>query len=275
LTRQARSAADNALHEAETMRSELVVRLDKIEDERRSILEKARAEAESQVKQLQAEIISTRNALARARQPVEVVQALEEKANLLDEMVEMPVERKLAQIDHPHKRAIRLGDKVRLRTLGSQGVVSAISEGEAEVQVGVLRVRTRLVELELVGSGLKQPTDMGVAATEPPGQEQRPIEVMGDAKGATRLASILPQSPGMELDLRGRRADDALEALDRYLDSAFYAGLPFVRIIHGKGTGKLRDVVREALGENSNVKSFQSGGEKEGGDGVTVAKLAV
>jgi DNA mismatch repair protein MutS2 len=82
-------------------------------------------------------------------------------------------------------------------------------------------------------------------------------------------------SPGMETDLRGQRAEDALQALERYLDAAYLAGLPFVRIIHGKGTGKLRQAVREALQQNPNVHSFSPGGDKEGGDGVTVAKLAV
>jgi DNA mismatch repair protein MutS2 len=79
----------------------------------------------------------------------------------------------------------------------------------------------------------------------------------------------------MELDLRGRTSDEALDTLDRYLDSAYLAGLPFVRIIHGKGTGRLRQVVRQALKENQHVKSFETGGEKEGGEGVTVVKLAV
>ena len=79
----------------------------------------------------------------------------------------------------------------------------------------------------------------------------------------------------MELDLRGQRAEDALDALDRYLESAYLAGLPFVRIIHGKGTGRLRQVIREALGQSPHVKNWESGGDKEGGDGVTVARLAV
>lgn len=78
----------------------------------------------------------------------------------------------------------------------------------------------------------------------------------------------------MELDLRGQRAEDALDALEHYLDAAYLAGLPFVRIIHGKGTGRLREVVRQSLSGHPHVRSFESGGEKEGGDGVTVAKLA-
>jgi DNA mismatch repair protein MutS2 len=79
----------------------------------------------------------------------------------------------------------------------------------------------------------------------------------------------------VELDLRGQRAEDALNALERYLEAAYLAGLPFVRIIHGKGTGKLRQAVREALSGHPNVKSWEAGGDKEGGEGVTVAKLAV
>jgi DNA mismatch repair protein MutS2 len=77
----------------------------------------------------------------------------------------------------------------------------------------------------------------------------------------------------MELDLRGMRAEDALDSLDHYLENAFLAGLPFVRIIHGKGTGRLRQVIRDALRASPHVSRHESGSEKEGGDGVTVAHL--
>jgi DNA mismatch repair protein MutS2 len=61
--------------------------------------------------------------------------------------------------------------------------------------------------------------------------------------------------------------------LDRYLDSAFLAQMPWVRIIHGKGTGRLRAAVREALSANNHVRSWEEGKDGEGGAGVTVAKL--
>jgi len=77
----------------------------------------------------------------------------------------------------------------------------------------------------------------------------------------------------MEIDLRGQRAEDAVEALDRYLENAFLAGMPFVRVIHGKGTGKLRQVIREALAQSQHVSRFESGADNEGGDGVTIAHL--
>jgi len=64
-----------------------------------------------------------------------------------------------------------------------------------------------------------------------------------------------------------------LSMLDQYIEQAYLAGIPFVRIIHGKGTGRLRQVIREALKENLHVKNWESGMENEGGDGVTLARL--
>jgi DNA mismatch repair protein MutS2 len=78
----------------------------------------------------------------------------------------------------------------------------------------------------------------------------------------------------MELDLRGQRAEDAQEMLDNYIESAYLAGMPFVRIIHGKGTGRLRQMVRDSLRHAAHVKSWVVGGEGEGGDGVTVAHIS-
>ena len=77
-----------------------------------------------------------------------------------------------------------------------------------------------------------------------------------------------------ELRLRHLTVDEVLVKLDKYLDDAFMAGLVQVKIIHGKGTGTLRQVVREKLARNSLVKSFRSGGYGEGGSGVTIAELA-
>jgi DNA mismatch repair protein MutS2 len=148
-------------------------------------------------------------------------------------------------------RPIRLGDKVRLRTLGKEGVVTALSKEEAEIQVGNLRVRVELYDLDLVGGKI----------------EEKPKTEAG-ARGEYKAAS-----PGVELPLRGMAADEALEALDRYLDQAYMAGLPYVRLVHGKGTGKLRDAVRRALKSHPLVKRFEAGGPSEGGDGVTVAFL--
>ncbi len=277
LSRKARIASEKAHHDAEVMRGELAQRLEKIEDERMQVLEKAHHQAEEQLEEVQAELREVRRQLARTRQPLEVIQEVEDQLADLEETVAPPVERKAPDTDiSPFRRPIRLGDRVRLHSLNSQGVVTSLSEEEAEVSVGMLRIRARLAELQLLGEG----TDSAVGASSLPTAREllatnRP-QPTAETTGTTRQpgSQIYAESPGIELDLRGKRSDEALDALERYLDSAYLAGLPWVRIIHGKGTGKLRLAVREALGNNPHVKSFESGGDKEGGDGVTVAKLA-
>ena len=78
----------------------------------------------------------------------------------------------------------------------------------------------------------------------------------------------------MELDIRGKLADDAIDSLNRFVESAYLADMPFVRIIHGKGTGRLRQVVREALSNSNYIDRWESGLDSEGGEGVTVAFLS-
>jgi DNA mismatch repair protein MutS2 len=278
LSRKARAAAENAHREAENMRAELANRLEKIEDERMQVLEKARLQAEEQVDAVQDELREVRRQLARTRQPLQVIEEVEEIVEELQESVVAPVERQSPEKRlNLARRAIRLGDKVRLHSLNTQGVVTSLSEEEAEVQVGVLRIRTRLAELRLIGeeispvlgsSGLPNARELIASSHPKPAADGAGGSVHKPAK------QIYAESPGIELDLRGQRSEEALEAVERYLDSAYLAGLPWVRIIHGKGTGKLRLAVREALSHNPHVKSFESGGDKEGGDGVTVAKLA-
>jgi DNA mismatch repair protein MutS2 len=254
LARTARNDAEASFTEAEAIRSELANRLDKVEDERRELLEEARAEAEAKVEAIKNELKVLRRELKNHRQPVEVLKEVETKIQELEEQVEAPIERRVPDVT-PFQGPIRLGSKVRLRTLGVDGVVTALGEEEAEVQIGMLRIRARLAELEPKGG-------------EPSGDSgPRSIE--------TGKQSIIRrhESPGIELDLRGQRAEDALDALDGYLERAYLAKLPWVRIIHGKGTGKLREVVRNALSQYPHVSSFESGKRTEGGEGVTVAKL--
>lgn len=257
LTREARTAADQARKDVESLRGELSDRLERIEDERREILEAARKQAAVEINDLQNELNSVRQALLRARQPLDALEVIEEEVDELSESVDVPVERRKA--DLIPRDTIQLGSKVLVRTLDSVGIVTAIGETEAEVQVGNLRVRANIDELESPGRD----------------KEREHLEDSVIKTGdQPRVGIERPQSPGVELSLRGYRVDDALDVLDRYIDTAYMAGLPYVRIIHGKGTGRLRDAVRQALLEHPNVDSYESGGPREGGDGVTIAKFS-
>ena len=89
------------------------------------------------------------------------------------------------------------------------------------------------------------------------------------------LSDFFARSPlaGIELDLRGERVEGALQRLDGYLDAALRENAPWVRIIHGKGTGRLRTAVRQMLKEHPRVSRYEDGKDGEGGWGVTVAHL--
>ncbi|TDA66796.1 MAG: endonuclease MutS2 [Chloroflexi bacterium] len=261
IARKARGAADRARFEADQIRKDLALRLEKIEDERQAVLEKARAQQEKEVEALTTEVESLRKALARAHQPLEALKVVQERVEELRANVEQPVIRRVVQSAPP--RALKLGDKVRLITLNMDGVVSALGEEDIEVLLGNLKVRARISDV--VRAGQPETTLQTVQAA---GQ---PRSAAPDRNPAP--APFTP-SPGVELDLRGQRAEDALEALERYLESAYLSGMPYVRVIHGKGTGRLRQVMREALAQSEFVTSWESGGETEGGDGVTVARIA-
>ena len=134
------------------------------------------------------------------------------------------------------------------------GEVISSQQGEVEVQLGRFRATVKRNQVDL----RERTANGGSPAAEP-------------KAGGVRIPSV--ESPGIELDLRGQTTEEALHRLELYLDDAYMAGLPWVRIIHGKGTGALRAAVREELKRHPLVSSFESGQTGEGGGGVTVAKL--
>ncbi len=240
----------------EAQNADLAKRLEKIEDERRETLAKARAEGELEVAILKRNIDSLKSQLKKASQPLQAIKAIEEKMEKMEEKVEQPVERQMSKVE-VQTGAVKLGEKVTVSTLNADGVVTALGEADAEVQIGTIRVRAKLSDLIRKSTG---------EAVESKVKSQK----LSDPRPSTLDSK---KSPGMEVDLRGLMSEDALDKMERYLEQAYLAGLPWVRIIHGKGTGKLRQAVRDALRGHSYVKSFEEGGRTEGGEGVTVAKL--
>ncbi len=265
LARQAREKADRDQRESERMKADLAQRLEKIEDERRAVLEKARSQAEDEADALHREMDEVRRLLQRARQPLEAIKPVQERVEEIEGKTQRVVARQVVR-EGSEKRPLRPGDKVRVRSIKADGVITAVGESDVEVQVGNLRVRARLGDL--LRQGEEEP---------PKTLESKPAAPTGKttlSSAAIHSATPYYDSPGMEIDLRGQRAEDALDMLSRYLESAYLAGLPFVRIIHGKGTGRLRQVIREAMAGSPHVKRWENGADKEGGDGVTVAHLA-
>jgi DNA mismatch repair protein MutS2 len=260
-TSRERQKLEKARDRLEAQTKEIEKRLEKIEDERREVLAKARAEGELEVAILKRNIDSLKSQLKKAKQPLEILKQLEEQVEEIEEKIEVPVERKSAQRSAISNQLLKLGERVTVSTLNTEGVVTALGEADAEVQIGSLRVRARLVDLQRKGQEPESPEGK---------QEERKPAV----EGSPRATMSGTKSPGIELNLRGKLVEDGLEELDRYLEKAYSSGLLFVRIVHGKGTGRLREAVRNALKSSPYVASFEEPKDNEGGAGVTVAKMA-
>ncbi|MFM8874735.1 MAG: endonuclease MutS2 [Anaerolineae bacterium] len=245
----------------EAQNADLAKRLEKIEDERRETIAKARAEGELEVALLKRNLDSLKSQLKKASQPLQAIRAIEEKMEKIEEKVEAPVERKSDQYPVTSNQGLKLGEKVTVSSLNAEGVVTALGESDAEVQIGTIRVRAKLSDLIRRQSAEDR---------SPKGTLSQKEKTKQPSSTVNRPAAT---SPGMEVDLRGLMAEDALDKMERYLEQAYLSGLPWVRIIHGKGTGKLRQAVRETLKGHTYVKSFEEGASNEGGEGVTVAKL--
>ena len=251
--RTERSQAAAARREASETETKLSRRLARIEDERQALIDAARDEAQREVQALREELRGLRR---RAHEAVaqggpDTLRSIESEAKALDDRLE--AKPAPAPFETAPARRPRGGDTVHLRSVGIQGKVVAVSGENLELMVGALRVRAEFGDVALREAPAATPPARSAPPT-PPAPERRP--------------------PGMELNLRGLTVEEALVDLERYLDSAFLSRLPFVRIIHGKGTGRLRTAIREALRAHSLVASVQEAGEAEGGEGVTIARLA-
>jgi DNA mismatch repair protein MutS2 len=259
VARRERAEAEEARERTQAMEADLARRLEAIDDERLELLQQARSEAGTEVETVQEELRELRRRLAAAAQPLEALEAIEIELGELEDEVAEPVAHPVVETDLSD-RQFRLGDRVRLNTINAEGVIMSLSQSQVEVQVGRLRVRARLEELTRYEGAINE--------------DRRGLEPISVRGSRSSTGSGITQAPPLELDLRGMIVDEALEGLDTRLDAAFLAGLPFVRVIHGKGTGRLREAIRQAMKGNPYAASFEPGKPGEGGDGVTVIHLA-
>ncbi len=250
--RQAYARAAEAEIEAQNLRAELRERLDELETERRDVLAEARRKADYEIRELRREIKRLRKDMQNARQPLEALRKLERATDHLDVEIDVPDDPSTQELDDEGKK-LRLGDTVWVSALNARGQITELSSSDAEVAVGQLRVRAKVADLEYRKTEEKK---------------QRKRNNSGDA------AYDRGKSPGLELDLRGERVEEAVMRVEEYIDAAYMASLPFVRIIHGKGTGALRQAVRDSLKSNALIEKYHPAAPKEGGDGVTIVHLS-
>ena len=177
---------------------------------------------------------------------------LRERMKKAEKALSQPKEQKPRRALKPSD--IHLGDTVRVLSLNLQGTVSSLPDarGSLFVQMGILRSQVKLSDLELV--------------------EEAVITSKQFQKSSTgKIKMSKSASVSTEINLIGMTVDEALAHLDKYLDDAYLAHLPSVRIVHGKGTGALRKAVQGLLKRNKYVKSYRLGEFGEGDAGVTIA----
>ncbi|MCO5193960.1 MAG: Smr/MutS family protein [Anaerolineae bacterium] len=241
-----------ALRSAEQERDVLLTRLEQIDAERREILNNARRQAEEELEAVREEIRLARRQIREAaslnalKKTGQLIEAIQDEIPDTVEPTPMPDR----QPSWKQQRALQPGDTVYVKTLQTTGEIIEVDRKSAAVAVGRLHTRVDIADLQLRERVEEEPTvELGISSS-----PARP-------------------SVKMELDLRGQRVEAGLARLEQYLDTASLSGLPFVRIIHGKGTGALRKAVRQALSTSRYVSSWEEGREGEGDAGVTVAHL--
>ena len=260
---QEREAIQRYKQEIEERKSRLERKEDRLENSRDAILSKAKEEAQAilrEAKEYADETIRRYNKLGNASGSTKEMEQertkLREKMSALEKKGAKPKEKS------PKKQLsakdLRIGDSVKVLSMNLRGTVSTLpdAKGNLFVQMGILRSQVNLKDLE------KLPDDTGSTASS-----------FKKQSGGSRIKMSKSASVHTEINLLGKTTDEALVELDKYLDDAYLAHLPSVRIVHGKGTGALRKAVHQYLRRQKHVASFRLGEFGEGDSGVTIAEF--
>ena len=249
-----RRKAEEDAKKAASMRAELSVRLEKAEVKARREAQRILDEARETAEGVYAELDEMRRKQNEEQETDEINRARTELRRRLNEKeadLRAPDAQLPAQEEKKSARALRPGDTVQIKAMGVKAQVTGIAkDGTVSLKAGIMSVTAREDELLLLEDA--QPEKKQTAAS-------------GTGAQLRHVAT--------EIDLRGMESIEAVLAAERYLDSAAMARLKQVTLIHGKGTGALREAVRQMLKRNKLVKKWRPGLYGEGEDGVTVVEL--
>ncbi|MDD6683809.1 MAG: endonuclease MutS2 [Clostridiales bacterium] len=249
LAEQARQETVRLRNEAEllykTMEEKKEAATLKAKEDARRIMEKAKREADSIIYDLKR---LKKNANVQDHEVNALRKRMEEGMDSLAEGLRRPT----GNIAEPPK-TVKIGDLVEITHLNTKGTVLSLpdNKGEVQLQAGIMKMKAHLSQLRLVND---------------PKPKKKVSSFSVQTGAATRTV-------GLSCDVRGLALDEALGEVDQYLDEAVLAGLHEVTIVHGKGTGILRDGIQRHLKTYPQVKSFRRGKYGEGEEGVTVVEL--
>ena len=245
--------------EIRTLRDALQKKQDRIDERKEKILSDAAAQANAilqEAKDYADETMKNFHKFGKASISVKDMEA--ERARLREKIKEND-SRTAKAAPKPKKKlkaaALHIGDRVRVLSLNLEGTVSTLPnpKGDLFVQMGILRSQVNINDLEYIG-------------------EAENLQ-KGMTTGGGKLRMSKSAAVSTEINLIGMTVDEAIAHLDKYLDDAYLAHVPSVRIVHGKGTGALRTAVHQYLKRCKHVKSFRLGTFGEGDAGVTIAEF--
>ena len=239
---------------ASQLRAELSVRLEKAEIKARRDAQRILDEARDTAEDVYAELDEMRRHINDEQQADEINRARTELRRRLNEKEASLRETDAMepQEDKKSSRKLRPGDTVQIKSMGIKGEVLSISkDGSVNLKAGIMNITAKEEELLLLENENRQKP------------KAAPV-----SSGSSRLMHV-----ASEIDLRGMESLEGVLAAERYLDSAVMAKMKTVTIIHGKGTGALREAVQQMLKRNKLVKSYRLGRYGEGEAGVTVVEL--
>lgn len=245
--------------EIRTLRDALQKKQDRIDERKEKILSDAAAQANAilqEAKDYADETMKNFHKFGKASISVKDMEA--ERARLREKIKEND-SRTAKAAPKPKKKlkaaALHIGDRVRVLSLNLEGTVSTLPnpKGDLFVQMGILRSQVNINDLEYIG-------------------EAENLQ-KGMTTGGGKLRMSKSAAVSTEINLIGMTVDEAIAHLDKYLDDAYLAHVPNVRIVHGKGTGALRTAVHQYLKRCKHVKTFRLGTFGEGDAGVTIAEF--
>lgn len=216
--------------------------------EARKILEEAKRESQEIIVRLKKMNVDMDN--ERSREIYELRHGLNDKLNSVHSKIK-EVDNEVYDDLEVENGAISVGDYVLVKKLNQKGYVFSLSKNQAEIQLGLLKYKSKLNDLVKL--------------------KNVEVKVINDK--TKRTIKLRANSINSSIDVRGLNLEDAIEKTDKYLDDASLAGLNEVTIIHGKGTGVLRKGIKTFLKRNKYVSEYRLGEFKEGGDGVTVVHI--
>lgn len=247
--------------EIAALKQQLKNKQEKLDESRDAILRKAKEEANQilqEAKDTADEAIRNFNKYGTTRPSIQEME--KQRTNIREKMAanekKSSKEKDTAIYNPKVPKKLRIGDSVKVLSMNLTGTVHSLpnAKGDLFVQMGILRSQVNIKDLVLI-------------------EDAAPGSKKYAKTGAGKLKMSKSTSVSTEINLIGKTVDEAIALLDKYLDDAYLAHLPSVRIVHGKGTGALRSAVQSHLKRQSYIKSFHLGEFGEGDAGVTIAEF--